>query len=91
MELVTKQKYHEHVCLLRRKETEGETWNYVLVPHDKMSLIRDFGQGKKVSLNDCYRHIEYRDERGALQRATGLGKAPPDRFVEWIKENYGKR
>ena len=90
MEVVTKQKYHEHVYLLRRKDTKDETWHYVLVPHDQMSLIRDFEQGKKVSLNSCYRDIEYRDEHGVLQRATGLGKDPPDHLVKWINENYGK-
>lgn len=90
MELVTKQKYHEHLCLLICKDAKGETWYYALVPNNKMPLIRDFKQGKKVCLNGCYRYIEYRDEHGVLQRATGPGKDPPNNIVKWINANYGK-
>lgn len=91
MELITKQKCNEHVCLLRHKDTEGETWDYILVPHDKMALVKDFEQGKKVDLNAYIRYIGYRDEHGVLHRASGVGKDPPDHLVKWIGKNYGKK
>ena len=91
MELLTKQKYYEHVYLLRRKDTADETWHFILVPYDKMALVRDFERGKKIDLNACYRHIRYCDEHDAFHCASGVGKDPPDHLVKLISKNYGKK
>jgi hypothetical protein len=90
MEVVTKQKCHERLYLLRPRRAEVESWYYILVPYDKISIIKDFERGNKVSAKNYYRFIEYRDEHGATKRLSGPGTDPPAHVVQWVYDNYGK-
>ena len=91
MEVITKQKCHEHVYLLRYKYEERDAWYYLLTPYDKLPLIKKYEKGERVDLNGCYRPIEYRDEHGEIRRASGYGKDPPNQMIDWIKHHYGKK
>ncbi len=90
MELVTQQKCDECMYLLHSKDGEREAWHYLLILYDKMLLIREHERGKNVDLKKCYRHIEYRNEKGTVKRASGFGRDPPVHISEWIKQNYGR-
>jgi hypothetical protein len=90
MELVTKQKCHERLYLLRPRHAEVESWYYILVPYDKLSVIKDFERRNTVSAKNHYRIIEYRDKHGAVKQVSGPGTDPPAEIVQWVYDNYGK-
>lgn len=89
MEVVTKQKCNEQLYFLRRKNGERDAWFYLLVLYDKISVIKDFEEGKNVNVKNYYRYIEYR-EKGVVKRASDYGTKVSGKIAEFIDENYGK-
>ena len=90
MQVITEQTCSEHLYLLRNTEDNQDACHYILVPYDKMSIIKKYEKGEDVSMKNCYRSIEYRDERGTVRRASMFGRHPPENLSKWINERYGK-
>jgi hypothetical protein len=90
MQVITEQTCSEHLYLLRTKEDDKDVCHYILVPYDKISVIKKYENGENISLKNCYRSIEYRDEGGKVRRAATFGQYPPENVSTWINEQYGK-
>jgi len=90
MQVITEQTCSEHLYLLHSKEDDRDVCHYILVPYDKMSIIKKYEKGENISIKNCYRIIEYRDEKGKVRRASAFGRQPPENLSTWINNHYGK-
>jgi hypothetical protein len=50
----------------------------------KMSIIKKYEKGENVSIRNCYRIIEYRDERGKVRRASFYGRQSPENLYIYM-------
>lgn len=90
MQVITEQTSSEHLYLLHTKDNGRDACHYILVPYDKMSSIKKYEKGENVNIRNCYRTIEYRDEKGRVRRASIYGRQPPENLATWINQQYGK-
>ncbi|CAF3664815.1 unnamed protein product [Rotaria sordida] len=90
MQVITEQTCTEHLRLLRSQENGQPVCHYILVPYDKISIIKRYEKGEKISITNCYRIIEYRDEKGKVRRASTYGQNPSEKLSNWINKQYGR-
>ncbi|CAF3918517.1 unnamed protein product [Rotaria sp. Silwood1] len=90
-QVITKQTCTETLFVIRGKDKGRPAWHYILVPYDKRASLNDQRSGSSIDATKFGRVVEYRDERGKIEPASGWGNDPPEEFQKWIEDQYGIR
>ena len=76
--------------LVRGRDQGLPAWHYILVPLDNLESLKRQPRGGNIDVEDFGHILQYQDENGNVQSASGWGKNPPRHLQRWLGDQLSK-